>query len=438
MRDETADHLLGRTPAIDGARADRSVAVRADPVVRGYEGPAMRAHPSLVQMSIVRVILFAAFSFGLFGQPAAPDELRYSPDRMRMAVELRTQTEILHFVEAGWEIAVLALLLSLGVAARLRRRGHSDFVVITAILAIVAAAELPAALYRHSLSLRYGLSIQGWDSWLMDWVKGTALAGIIAVPLIAGGYALARRVREWWMWAWAATVAVMVITTFVLPVVVEPMFNKFRPLGERHPELVPKLEQVGAAAGVPIPPERMFEMDASAKGRTVNAYLTGFGATKRIVLWDTTIATLTPAQIQTVFAHEAGHYVLSHVPKGLAVASAALLLLIIALNRFLGRDAATSASLPKALLFLSVIGFLAEPAGNAYSRWQEHEADVFELKTMYSLVPDEGRNSASVDLVMADINLEHPRPNPFVVWWLYDHPPSGERMRFALQYGQIK
>jgi len=380
------------------------------------------------------MIVFAALSLTVYGQTPAPDELRYSPERMRMAVELRTRTETLHFVEGGWEIAVLALLLGFGVAARLRRRGHGDFFVITAILAIVAAAELPASLYRHALSLRYGLSIQGWGSWMMDWAKGTALAGIVAVPVIAAGYALARRVRRWWIWVWAATVVVMVITTFVLPVVVDPMFNTFRPLGERHPELVSKLEQVSAAAGVRIAPERMFEMDASAKGRTVNAYLTGFGATKRIVLWDTTIATLTPGQIQTVFAHEAEHYVLRHVPKGLAVASAALLVVIYALYRFLGREAASSASLPKALLFLSVIGFLSEPAANAYSRWQEHQADVFELRTMYSLVPDEGRNSASVDLIMADINLEHPRPNPFVVWWLYDHPPSGERMRFALEY----
>jgi Zn-dependent protease with chaperone function len=380
------------------------------------------------------MIVLAALSVALHAQNTAPDELRYSPDRMRMAVELRTRTEILYFVDAGWEIAFLALLLRFGVAARLKRRGHGDFVVIAAVLAIVAAAELPLAVYRHTLSLRYGLSIQGWNSWLLDWAKATALAGVVAVPLIAGGYALARRMRRWWVVAWTATVAVMVIATFVLPVVVEPMFDTFRPLAERHAELVPKLEEVSDAAGVRIPPERMFEMQASEKGRTVNAYLTGFGATKRIVLWDTTIATLTPAQIQTVFAHEAGHYVMHHVPKGLALASAALLVIIYVLYRFLGPSASSSASLPRALLFLSVIGFLSEPAGNAYSRRQEHQADVFELDTMNSLVQDEGRNSASVDLLMADINLEHPRPNPFVVWWLYDHPPSGERMRFALGY----
>ncbi len=351
-----------------------------------------------------------------------------------MAVELRTRTEILHFAEAGWEIAILALLIGLAVAPRLRRNGHSNLAITTAVLAILAAGELPASIYRHALSLRYGLSIQGWGSWLLDWAKGTALAGAVAIPLVIGGYALARRTRRWWIWAWAAVVVVMVGATFVLPVVVDPIFEKFQPLAERHPELVAKLEQVCAAAGVRIPPERMFEMEASQKGRTVNAYLTGFGATKRIVLWDTTIATLTPEQIQTVFAHEAGHYVLHHVPKTLALAGAALLPVIYALYRFLGRGAASAASLPKALMFLSVVGFLSEPLDNGYSRWQEHQADVFELQTMYSLVPDEGRKSASVDLIMADINLEHPHPNPFVVWWLYDHPPSGERMRFALQY----
>ena len=136
-------------------------------------------------MSIVRVILFAALSFALWGQTAAPDELRYSPERMRMAIELRTRTETLHFVEAGWEIAILVLLLRLGIAPRMRRRGIGDIGVITAILAIVAAAELPASLYRHALSLRYGLSIQGWGSWLSDWAKATALAGVALALLVA-------------------------------------------------------------------------------------------------------------------------------------------------------------------------------------------------------------------------------------------------------------
>jgi Zn-dependent protease with chaperone function len=382
-------------------------------------------------MSIVRVIVVLALSFSAFGQAAAPDQLRYSPERMRMAVELRTRTEILHFVEAAWSIGVLALLVRLGVARRLRA---PDAFVIAAVLTILAISEVPISVYRHSLSLRYGLSIQGWESWFADWLKGNAVAGVIAIPLIAGGYALARRIRRWWIWAWVGTVVVMLIATFLVPVVFDPMFNKFEPLNGRHPELVPKLEQVCERAGVRIPPGRMFEMQASEKSRTVNAYLTGFGATKRIVLWDTTIATLNAEQIQTVFAHEAGHYVLHHVPKSLAVASVALLALMYALYRFLGPEATSPGSLPKTLLFLTVVGFLSEPAANAYSRWQEHEADIFELNTMYSLVPDEGRNSATVDLLMADINLEHPHPNPFIVWWLYDHPPSGERMRFALLY----
>ena len=355
-----------------------------------------------------------------------------------MAVELRTSTEILHFVEAGWDIALLAVLLKLGVARRIRARG---IVVVAAILALLAIADLPLSLYRHSLSLHYGLSIQKWGPWLWDWMKGNAVSGALAIPLFTAGFALARRIRHWWIWAWAATVSVMIVVTFFVPVIVDPMFNRFRPLSEHHADLIPKLGQVSIRAGVPIPPGRMFEMDASSKSRAVNAYLTGFGSSKRIVLWDTTIATLTPEQIQTVFAHEAGHYVLQHVPKGLALASIALLLLIYGLYRVLGRDAGNPASLPKALLFLAIVSFLSEPAVNAYSRWQEHQADIFELETMNSLVAGEGANSAQVDLIMADINLEHPHPNAFVVWWLYDHPPSVKRMRFALHYqpaGRLK
>lgn len=352
-----------------------------------------------------------------------------------MAIELRTRTEILHFVEAGWDIALLTLLLRLGIAHRLRARG---IVVVAAILAIIAIAGLPLSLYRHSLALHYGLSIQGWGSWLWDWMKGNAVEGAVAIPLLAVGFALARRIRNWWIWAWAATVAVMVVIAFLVPIVVDPMFNHFRPLSERHADLIPKLEQVTARAGLRIPPERMFEMEASAKSRAVNAYLTGFGSSKRIVLWDTTTATLTPEQIQTVFAHEAGHYVLHHVPKSLALASIVLLFLIYALYRVLGRDAGNPASLPKALLFLAIVGFLSEPAANAYSRWQERQADIFELEAMTGLVPEEGRNSARVDLIMAGVNLEHPHPNPFVVWWLYDHPPSAERMHFALTYHPVR
>ena len=226
----------------------------------------------------------------------------------------------------------------------------------------------------------------------------------------------------------------MFAAAYIVPWIVDPLFNRFRPLAEKHAELVPKLQQVASRAGISIPAERMFEMEASEKSRTVNAYLTGLGASKRIVLWDTTIQTLTPEQVQTVFAHELGHYVLLHVPKSLVLGSLGLLIVLFALSRFLGADARDAASLVRALLFVAVIGFLSEPVVNGYSRWQEHQADVFELETMRGLVPLAGRNSAEVDLIMSDINLEHPRPNRFVTFWLYDHPPSAERIRYSLAF----
>ena len=389
----------------------------------------------IVPSTLVRALLLLTVLCGIALAQAQPDDgLHYSPQRERMAIELRTRTQALHFIAAGWDIAVLLLLMRWQVARKLRDRTRSTFAVAAGVLAILSIAALPIAMYRHTLVLHYGLSIQSWPSWFWDWTKEFLLSGIVSVLLVAGGYALARRTRRWWLWAWAAGMVFMFAAAYIVPWIVDPLFNRFRPLAEKHAELVPKLQQVASRAGISIPPERMFEMEASEKSRTVNAYLTGLGASKRIVLWDTTIQTLTPEQVQTVFAHELGHYVFLHVPKSLVLGSLGLLIVLFALSRLLGADARDAASLVRALLFVAIIGFLSEPVVNGYSRWQEHQADVFELETMRGLVTLAGRNSAEVDLIMSDINLEHPRPNRFVTFWLYDHPPSAERIRYSLAF----
>jgi Zn-dependent protease with chaperone function len=244
----------------------------------------------------------------------------------------------------------------------------------------------------------------------------------------------ARRSRTWWLGVWAGAVAVAAVAALVVPWVFDPLFYRFRPLEEVRPDLVPALEAVANRTGLRIPAERIFMMEASVKTRTVNAYLTGYGPSKRIVLWDTTLNTLSPPQIQTVFAHEAGHYVLLHVPKSLALFAVAMLAAMYVLRRYLGPTAGDVESVARSLLFFSILGFATEPAVNAYSRMQEHQADIFELEAMHGILPAAGINSAEVDVIMADLNLEHPRPGPFVRWWLYDHPPSAERIRFALGY----
>src|SRR5258705_535622 len=124
-----------------------------------------------------------------------------------------------------------------------------------------------------------------------------------------------------WCSCWLLSLPMLVFGIFLEPVVIDPMFNHFEPLAKTNPALVADLERVVARGGLSIPPERMFLMRASDKVTTLNAYVTGIGASKRIVVWDTSIAKGTPDEIMFIFGHEMGHYVLDHIYKGLAFAA---------------------------------------------------------------------------------------------------------------------
>src|SRR5271170_5028083 len=120
--------------------------------------------------------------------------------------------------------------------------------------------------------------------------------------------------------------AFVLLAVFASPYIIDPLFNKFAPLSKTNPELVTQLERVVARGkGINIPPERMFLMKASDKVTTLNAYVTGFGASKRVVVWDTSIAKGTPDEILFIFGHEMGHYVLGHIVRGILFSFAAIL-----------------------------------------------------------------------------------------------------------------
>ena len=156
----------------------------------------------------------------------------------------------------------------------------------------------------------------------MDWLKSTVLTLLLGVVVLGILYALMRcSPRRWWMWFWAFTVPVVVLLTFVAPLVIDPLFNHFTPLANSDPALVEQLERVAARGGLQIPPDRIFLMDASRRVTGANAYVTGLGASKRIVVWDTTLKIETPNEILFTYGHEQGHYVLHHVPKGIAFAA---------------------------------------------------------------------------------------------------------------------
>jgi Zn-dependent protease with chaperone function len=314
-------------------------------------------------------------------------------------------------------------------------------------MAVFSLIGLPVAALSHSVQMRFGLSVQQWPGWFRDWALETLLTVICGVLVISVLYALMRHSpKRWWLWFWLFTLPAEVFVIFAMPVIVDPLFDHFEPLAQSNPALVDQLERVAQRGGMDIPPSRMFLMDASAKWTGVNAYVTGIGASKRIVVWDTTLKLASPDDVLFIYGHEQGHYVLHHIAKGLAFAATLTLLgywiafhLLHWLVQRYGsawhiRSVDDWSSLGLVLLLITILGFFADPVGNAFSRMIEHEADVYGQEVIHGLVADPQQVAVKDFQLLGEIWLEVPDPNPFVEWWTYSHPSNSERLEFAAQY----
>jgi Zn-dependent protease with chaperone function len=306
---------------------------------------------------------------------------------------------------------------------------------------------LPADAISHAVSLHYGLSIQPWPGWLGDWALTSLLLLLFGTLALSCLYALMRHSRRrWWLWFWLLTLPVEVLGIFAVPIFIDPLFNHFSPLEKRDPALVAQLERVVARGGIDIPPSRMYLMDASAKSTGVNAYVTGFGSSKRIVVWDTALKLPSTDEILFIYGHEQGHYVLRHIMKGLIfsvgvifvfywIAYRLLLWLVLRYGdkwRIRSMDDWASAGL--VLLLMTVLSFVSEPMANAFSRMIEHQADVYGQEVIHGLVADPQAVATEDFQRLGEIWLDDPSPNRFVEWWTYSHPSTSERMRFAAEY----
>ena len=159
--------------------------------------------------------------------------------------------------------------------------------------------------------------MQGWGSWFGDQAKALGLTLVIGtLVLLLFNWIVRRWPRRYWLGIWLVTIPILLLVLFAEPVVIEPIFDKFEPLSKSNPALVPELEKVVARTGTNIPPERMYLMKASEKTNGLNAYVSGIGATKRIVVWDTTAGRIPNDEVLFIFGHESGHYVLHHILKG--------------------------------------------------------------------------------------------------------------------------
>ena len=238
------------------------------------------------------------------------------PDKLEKAYALYLLNGALYFVTTVWSFFVLYLMLRTRFGVRLsnlattvsRFRVVQAAVVMSVFVLVLELAQLPFDSYEHHVSLKYGLSVQQWGSWFWDWGKGLLLGCLFASVLGWILYAVLRgSPRRWWFYFWLAIIPIVVFVIFIQPIWIDPLFNKFEPLTGHHADLVAQIERVVHRGGMDIPPERMFEMKASEKTTELNAYVTGFGGTKRVVVWDTTMEHMTTPQTLFVFGHEMGH-----------------------------------------------------------------------------------------------------------------------------------
>ena len=377
------------------------------------------------------------------------------PDKLEKAYALYLLNGTLYFVTTAWSFLVFYLMLRTRFGVRLRNLATtaSRFRVVQAAIAmsvfvlVLELTQLPFDSYEHHVSLKYGLSVQPWGSWFWDWGKALLLGFLIASLVGWGLYTVLRRSpRRWWFYFWLGTIPSVIFLIFVAPVWIEPLFNKFEPLTDRHADLVTQIERVVHRAGMEIPPQRMFEMKASEKTTQLNAYVTGFGATKRVVVWDTTMAHMTTPQTLFVFGHEMGHYVLGHIPKELTIVLLQLLVLFYLGYRLANwmvahygarwgiRDLSDWTSLPLLVLIISVLTFLATPAFNGVSRHYEHQADQYGLEVIHGLVPDTQLAAAQAFQILGERSLDYPYVGKLAEFWAWNHPTIRDRMIFVQTY----
>ncbi|MFY9841816.1 MAG: M48 family metallopeptidase [Terriglobales bacterium] len=315
------------------------------------------------------------------------------------------------------------------------------------ILFTIALLEIPSDIWDESLERAYGLSVQTWGAWTRDWLLGQIIVLIVGTLLVGILYLVIRRSpRRWWFYFWLASIPVLLALFFLQPIVIDPMFYTFRPLASVQPVLLTEMQKVVHRGGMEIPDDRMFVMNASSKQTGLNAYVTGFGASKRVVVWDNTIAKATVPETLFVFGHEMGHYVLHHIPKEIAIDAAILLFLLYLayrlalwmLARWGGqwdiRDLQDWASLPALLFVITVLAFFATPLFNGVSRHFEHEADRYGLEVIHGIVPNPNQVAAHYFQKSGQRNLADPDPSEFVEIWFFDHPTRPERVHFVATY----
>jgi STE24 endopeptidase len=307
----------------------------------------------------------------------------------------------------------------------------SVFMYLLLLLVISKGLGLGLDYYGFRLERRFKLSTQRFRSWIWDEVKGFLVGltmGAIVVEVLY--FTLRQWPQHWWILAWALFMGMFILLAQLAPVVLFPIFYKFEPL--ENEDLRRRLVILSERAGTRV--RGVYRWKLSEKSKKANAALTGLGATRRIILADTLLDNYTPEEIEAVLAHELGHHVHRHILKSIFVQAAITLfgfwaanfVLHYSVDQRMFEEMSDFADLPLLALVSVVLSFLLMPALNAYSRFNERQADRYAFESIASVEP-----FISSMNKLAEQNLAERTPSKWVEWFFHSHPAISRRLAAA-------
>ncbi len=345
-------------------------------------------------------------------------------------------------------LALLTVLLVTGWTGTLRDLAYRGafqnytlavFLYVLMLMAIGKLLGLPLDFYSFRLEHRFQLSNLRFRSWIWDETKGFLLGVVLASIGAELLYLIIRFApQHWWLIAWAVFLGLLVLMAQIAPVVLFPIFYKFEPLDNE--ELKARLVGLSQKAGTRV--RGVYRWRLSEKSKKANAALTGLGATRRIILADTLLDNYSPDEIEAVLAHELGHHVHKHILKSILVqagitfvgfwlGNVALHYAVDRLHMF--ETLSDFANLPLLVLVSTVLSFLVLPALNAYSRFNERQADRYAFHSIPAVAP-----FISSMNKLADQNLAERSPSSFVEWFFHSHPSISRRVAAAEEWAKTQ
>ena len=391
-------------------------------------------------MCVLSLLLASAVMAGTPGMREAALK-HFTPEEIARGQSYMGGRYLLFGIRSAVQLAFFLVLILTPASRTLRDlseawAGHRPWLALTLYAAcllllyrlLLLPLELYGGYYREHM---YGLSTQGLGGWFKDWGKGLLLQVILLLPTVNLLYLFIRRdPLRWFLPAGGVLTVLILVLAFAAPVLIDPLFHTFTPL--KDADLKGRVIRLAERAGVAV--EQVLEADASRRTVKANAYVTGFGRTKRIVLYDTLLTRASADEVEVVLAHEMGHRMYQHIWKGVGLSVVALfvglgitaLVLRWGSARGLITHPADPAGLPLLILTLLLLSLVTLPLQNVVSRHFERQADRAALELT-------GNRQAhiKVEVDLARSNLADITPPRWAVLLLYTHPPVLERIAIA-------